>query len=126
MFSRDSGISRVVVLKDQDHLLRRFGQLEVRRLAAGEQTPFTYRDQADEFWYVLEGNLSVTLVDKRVESPSEGKRMEIELSGDEESVLLVPFGVAYSLEGQTNAVLIRVATHADGTHPKDSETAYDE
>lgn len=116
--------SKIVILNDEDHLLRRIGQIEVRRLGAGERTPFTYRDEADEVWYVLEGRARITLVDQRVESPSKGEQLEIELSDADGKAVLVPFGVAYSLAGQTEAVAIRVATHSDGTHAKDSESPY--
>ena len=56
---------RLVLLRDNDHLLRRFGQLDYRELKGGEETPVILRAVADEIWSVISGEVTLTLLDKR-------------------------------------------------------------
>lgn len=113
--------TRLVVLRDDDHLLRRFGQVEARQLPAGAQTPYTLRSEADEVWACLQGAVVFQLIDLRQGSPSERQEVEIELQADQPHALLIPFGVAYALATEAPAHLLRLATHADGTHADDRE-----
>jgi hypothetical protein len=110
---------RLVLLRDTDHLLRRFGQVENRNLTEGEETSFLLRKVADEIWSVIAGEVTLTLVDKREGSPSENKSMRIKLSEIQPKAVLVPFGIAYHISAQKNAQMIRISTHADGTHSDD-------
>ncbi len=50
-----SGVGRWVALRSTDRLLRRFGQADVLRLAAGAQLRMKPRDTADEVWVLIEG-----------------------------------------------------------------------
>ena len=44
--------NRLILLRDSDHLLRRFGQVEIRELKAGEKTQFLYREAAYYFLHM--------------------------------------------------------------------------
>jgi dTDP-4-dehydrorhamnose 3,5-epimerase-like enzyme len=110
---------RLVVLRDEDHLLRRFGQVEIRRFAANTKTPFMLREEADEVWASIEGVVEFALVDRRPGSPSENSSMLVELEAKNPQTLLVPFGVAYSISCRQDCILIRLTTHSDGVHPGD-------
>lgn len=109
----------LVLLCDKDHLLRRFGQLDYRELKRGEETPVIFRAVADEVWSVISGKVTLTLVDKREDSPSENQSLQFHLSKRKPQSVLIPFGVAYHIRAITKARLIRLATHADGSHPGD-------
>ena len=110
---------RLVVLRDEDHLLRRFGQVEIRRLSASTKTPFMLREAADEVWTSIEGIAEFALVDQRPGSPSENSSMLVELEAVNPQALLVPFGVAYSISCRQDCILLRLTTHSDGVHPGD-------
>jgi dTDP-4-dehydrorhamnose 3,5-epimerase len=116
--------NRLVVLRDDDHLLRRFGQAEVRLLAAGSRTDFVIRAEADEVWAPLEGRAEFTLVDTRPGSPSENQSVIVVADAQTPQALLIPFGVAYSIVAESGARLLRIATHEDGAHPEDQLRPY--
>ncbi|UCD99654.1 MAG: hypothetical protein JSV42_02680, partial [Chloroflexota bacterium] len=71
---------RLVLLRDNDHLLRRFGQVEYINLEEGQETNFVLRVVADEIWSVIGGEVTLTLVDKRDDSPSGNKLLKFNLS----------------------------------------------
>ena len=108
-----------IILRDDDHLLRRFGQAELRTLLAGTQTEFTQRVAADELWTVLGGAVSFDLIDQRPSSPSFNKTDALSFTASANQALLIPFGVAYALKTEKDSLLLRLATHTDGTHPED-------
>ena len=108
-----------VVLRFDDHLLRRFGQVEVRELAESAQTDFTQRSAADELWAVIGGAVSFLLIDQRSNSPTFEKTDTYLISVEDNQALLIPFGVAYALESDQASRLLRLATHADDTHKED-------
>ena len=108
-----------VVLRYNDHLLRRFGQAELRELAEGTQTDFILRVAADELWAVIDGAVSILLVDLRPNSPTYEKSDTYLISVEDNQALLIPFGVAYAMESEQASKLLRLATHADDTHKED-------
>lgn len=115
----------LTLLRETDHLLRRFGQLELIDLAADEQTEYTLRAEADRFLFPINGSATATLLDLRVTSPSNGARAELSLDADQPRGLLVPFGVACSLAAKTTARLIILSTHSE-THAEDRTATTDE
>ncbi len=110
---------RLVLLRDKDHLLRRFGQVEYIKFEKGQEISFILRAVADEIWSVIGGEVTLTLVDKRDDSPSENKFLKIQLSASKSQSVLIPFGVAYRFEVIKKAQMLRVTTHTDDTHPED-------
>jgi|GEM_PF-2589791 len=110
---------QLALLRRDDHLLRRFGQVEVRRFEAGVQSPFKLRAVADEVWVPLHGVAQFTLIDLRPSSPSENQSFQVALDAAQPQALLVPFGVACSIATQGGAELLCLATHADGDHAED-------
>jgi dTDP-4-dehydrorhamnose 3,5-epimerase-like enzyme len=116
---------RLVVLRDNDHLLRRFGQVEVCSLPAGSIMEFTVRAEADEVWAPVEGKAEFTLVDTRAGSPSENQSVTVVADARTPQALLVPFGVAYSIVSESGARLLRIATHADNVHADDQTLSQD-
>lgn len=111
--------NHLVLLRDSDHLLRRFGQIEIRELRAGEKSQFVLRISADEIWSVTQGEIDLHLIDKRADSPSENQTMKLTLSEVQPQAVLIPFGVAYGFSAMKQSQLIRITTHVDGTHPED-------
>jgi hypothetical protein len=117
---------RLILLRDNDHLLRRFGQVEFRELRAGENTSFTLRAVADEIWSVIKGEVSLSLIDRRDCSPTKNHVMELTLSGEEPQSVLVPFGIAFAFTAIEDAQMVRLATHHDQAHSQDETLSYEE
>ncbi len=108
-----SEAGRLVALSDTDHLLRRFGQAEVRTLAAGQQTAEALRPVADQVWAILTGEVELRLEDRRAGSPSEGQVDVLSLTAAKPQAVLIPFGVAYTFTAASDAQLLGLSTHAD-------------
>ncbi len=108
-----------ILTRDEDHLLRRFGQVEVRKFPNIVTTDFVIRAVADEIWAVITGGLGITLVDRRQDSPTQNQSLKIAIMSENSQGLLIPFGIAYSIKADEHSLALRVTTHSDGTHPED-------
>lgn len=125
VFALSRAAGRLSLLREADHLLRRFGQLDLVDIPAGQQTDFELRAEADRFFFPADGNVKAILVDLRSSSPSLGVRAEVVLDASDPHGLLVPFGVACSLAAQSNTRLIVLSTHSTA-HPEDRLATRDE
>ena len=126
LFDVERKDGRFILLRDNDHLLRRFGQVEFRELRAGENTPFTLRVVADEIWSVIKGEANLSLIDRREGSPTKNHVMNLTLSGEKPQSVLVPFGVAFAFTAIEDAQMVRLATHQDQAHSQDETLSYEE
>lgn len=100
------------LLRFEDHLLRRFGLLELVRAIPDASPGLRARPIADEIWILVEGSVEFAWHDLRPGSPTEGRPDRLACS--EPTLVLVPFGVAFGFRavgGQ--ATLIRLATHEE-------------
>jgi dTDP-4-dehydrorhamnose 3,5-epimerase len=87
---------------------------ELRQVSAARADP--YRINAfhihpkvpqHELWTVLEGSLSIWLVDCRVGSSTEGVRQRVQLTAEEPALLMIPAGIAHGYRaGQEGALLL--------------------
>ncbi|MEN8240761.1 MAG: hypothetical protein ABFS17_02475 [Chloroflexota bacterium] len=110
---------RMQVLSEDDHLLRRFGQLDLVRLQPDTRLS-THRQQgADEIWVIVSGAVELTLTDMREESPTNQAKMEFSLLEENYQGVLIPFGVKAELSSSDSGMLLRLATHADQLTPLD-------
>lgn len=116
---------RWTLLRNTDHLLRRFGQLDLLDLAAGSETEFELRAEADRFLSAINGRVQARLLDLRAGSPSLGVSINLSLDANDPHGLLVPFGVACSIYTETEARLIVLSTHSEH-HPEDRIATPDE
>ena len=121
---RNGSELRWVALQDGDHLLRRFGLAEVVRVEADFQPALRLRGAADEVWALIEGKVEFRWHDLRSDSPTNG--VEHNIVCDTSTLVLAPFGVAFGyrpLDGP--ALLLRLATHAEGTHDDDRRLSWE-
>jgi len=107
------------ILYEDDHRLRRFGCLEVVDIEAGESLGPVERGEADEVWALIDGEVEFHCIDKRVGSPSEAHEVLLPVGKDDGEGVFIPFGVRLEIRAITQARLVRVASHKDGSHPKD-------
>lgn len=111
---------RLVVLEENDHILRRFGQVDVVMLAPGISLDTHRTGGADEVWALLTGEAFLQLTDRRQDSPTVDQTMEMELKDDAPQIVLIPFGVFAQISGQRAGILLRITTHADVLYPEDT------
>lgn len=125
VFALDRQGGALTLLRNSDHLLRRFGRLDVLDLAAGEQAPLSVRGEADRFLFPIGGEVSIAMLDLREQSPSRGANVDLTLSAEAPQGVLVPFGVALSMHAKAAARLIVLSTHSE-EHPQDRAPAAEE
>ena len=104
---------KLTVLKENDHLLRRFGQVDLFQLNDGEKIAVK-RENADEVWSVISGRAVFELEDQRKDSPTHAVVEVVPLMGESPVALLVPFGVACNVTCEVGGSLVRITTHEDG------------
>lgn len=112
IFPLAAGPHGVVLLRETDHVLRRFGELAIQSLAAGEQGEYALRGEADRVIFPLEGECSLRLLDLREHSPSYGVHAVFVLQAAAPQGVLVPFGVASSLAAEAAARVLWLNTHS--------------
>lgn len=102
----------VVLLRETDHVLRRFGELAIHTLAAGAADEYALRAEADRVLFPLDGECSLRLLDLRQHSPSYGVHAVFSLQADAPQGMLVPFGVACCLTAASPARVLWLSTHS--------------
>jgi dTDP-4-dehydrorhamnose 3,5-epimerase-like enzyme len=106
------------LLSFDDHMLRRFGQLDLIRKEPGNLDDLYLRVVADEVWFMVEGAVRCICRDMRPGSPSQDQEVAFELSTP--TRVLVPFGVAFGWQAiGSSALMLRCSTHQDGDHQED-------
>jgi mannose-6-phosphate isomerase-like protein (cupin superfamily) len=116
---------RFAALRFHEHVLRRFGSLEVIKLTPQSKTEPLLRHEADELWVLVEGSVQCRWQDARPASPTAGEKFAINIT--QPAQIFVPFGVAFALQaGHTGALMLRAATHEPGTDPLDALLTWEE
>lgn len=120
LFHLERTDTHLAILRERDHLLRRFGLLELVDLAPGIDAAFNLRAEADEIWAPVDGAVELSLVDQRPQSPSYGVGMQLTLDAADPQAVLIPFGVAHAFAAAAPARLLRLSTHSR-VHPLDRQ-----
>lgn len=106
------------LLSFDDHILRRFGQLDLLRKEPNDLNELSVRVVADEVWFLIEGAARCIGRDLRPGSLSQGQEVAFEISTP--TRVLVPFGVAFGWQAiGSSALMLRCSTHQDGDHSED-------
>jgi dTDP-4-dehydrorhamnose 3,5-epimerase len=126
--SDDRGYFREIVRED-DHLLRRFGQSAVTKTYPGVIKAFHWHAGQDDVWYVVDGMARVVLYDRRPDSPTCGLT-QVVYAGDENPVaILIPAGIAhgYQVLGVKPVILMYHVTQAYNPQaPDEQRIAFDD
>jgi len=85
----------IEVLRDDDELLRKFGQTTFTVAYEGTIKAFHYHKKQDDLWFVATGKAMVVLHDLRDDSPTEGETQVIYTGKDDYKLILIPAGVAH-------------------------------
>jgi dTDP-4-dehydrorhamnose 3,5-epimerase len=126
--SDDRGYFREVVREDEA-LLKRFGQSSVTKTYPGVIKAFHWHHHQDDVWYVVDGMARVVLYDRRPESPTHGVTQVIYAGEDNPVVILIPAGVAhgYQVLGTRPVILFYHVTQAyDPKAPDEQRIAFDD
>ena len=109
------------VLRDDDELLRKFGQFSMSLTYPGVIKAFHYHKLQDDLWFFPAGNAQVVLYDMRADSPTQGETNVFYMGEHNPSLLYIPIGVAhgYRVLGNTPAIITYVTTESYQTGQPD-------
>ncbi|HRE48266.1 MAG TPA: dTDP-4-dehydrorhamnose 3,5-epimerase family protein [Aggregatilineales bacterium] len=111
--SDDRGYFREI-LRDDDSLLRQFGQTSITKTYPGVIKAFHWHAEQDDIWYVADGMARVVLYDRRPESPTHKTTQVIYAGEDNALSILIPKGIAhgYQVLGVKPVLLFYHVTHS--------------
>jgi hypothetical protein len=105
----EGGAAHLRLLAHSNHLLRRFGVVELFRLPAGATFGPRLQPVADDAWVLESGAADLFWRDERLGSPTRGGQHRWRALPP--LLWLVPFGVAFGMRCSQPCVLIRLSTH---------------
>ena len=117
------------ILRDDDELLKRFGQASLSKSYPGVIKAFHYHKRQDDIWFFPVGNAQVVLHDMRDDSPTKGETNVFYLGEDNPQIVVIPTGVAhgYRVLGNTPAVIVYFTTESyDPKNPDEYRVAWDD
>lgn len=102
------------VLRDDDNLLKKFGQFSMSLTYPGVIKAFHYHKIQDDLWFFPTGNSQVVLSDIREDSPTKGETNVFYMGEYNPILLYIPAGVAhgYRVLGNTPAIITYVTTES--------------
>jgi dTDP-4-dehydrorhamnose 3,5-epimerase len=102
------------ILRDDDELLKRFGQASMSLTYPGVVKAFHYHQEQEDLWFFPKGNAQVVLYDIREESPTYGERNVYYMGEHNPILLLIPVGVAhgYRVLGNEPAIITYFTTES--------------
>ncbi len=118
--SDDRGYFRELVREDES-LLRHFGQSAVTKSYPGVIKAFHWHDHQDDVWYVVDGMARVVLYDRRAGSPTEGATQVIYAGDDNPVVILIPSGIAHGYQVLGNKPVILLYHVTKNYNPADPD-----
>ncbi|BAS27968.1 dTDP-4-dehydrorhamnose 3,5-epimerase family protein [Limnochorda pilosa] len=117
------------ILRDDDGLLRRFGQASMSKTYPGVIKAFHYHERQDDLWFFPVGNAQVVLHDLREGSPTRGETNVFYMGEENPILLLIPVGVAhgYRTLGEKPAFIIYFTTESyNPNDPDEKRIPYDD
>ena len=117
------------VLREDDHLLRRFGQTSFTKTYPGVIKAFHWHADQDDIWYVADGMAQVVLYDRRPDSPTRGLTQVVYAGEDNPVIILIPAGIAhgYQVLGNKPVMLFYHVTQAyDPKNPDEQRLPFDD
>ncbi|UFJ42535.1 dTDP-4-dehydrorhamnose 3,5-epimerase family protein [Brevibacillus humidisoli] len=117
------------VVRDDDNLLERFGQLSASLSYPGVIKAFHYHKHQDDIWFFPKGNAQVVLYDRRPASPTVGQT-DVYYMGEHNLIsLLIPRGVAhgYRVLGNEPAIITYLTNQSyDPDNPDEYRIAHND
>lgn len=100
------------ILRDDDNLLKKFGQASMSLAYPGVVKAFHYHKLQDDLWFFPKGNAQVVLYDMRDDSHTKGMTNVFYMGEYNPILLLIPAGVAhgYRVLGNEPAIIVYFTT----------------
>lgn len=100
------------ILRSDDHLLDKFGQVSLSVSYPGVIKAYHYHKNQDDLWFFLAGNAQVVLYDRREDSATRGERNIFYLGEDNPVLLTIPRGVihGYRVLGNQSATILYITS----------------
>lgn len=117
------------ILRDDEELLKRFGQASMSKSYPGVIKAFHYHERQDDIWFFPMGNAQVVLFDLREESPTKGETNVFYLGEDNPQIVVIPTGVAhgYRVLGNEPACIVYFTTESyDPKNPDEKRISWDD
>lgn len=117
------------VLRDDDGLLKKFGQTTFTVAYQGTVKAFHHHERQDDLWFVATGRAMVVLYDMRSDSPTHGQTQVIYAGEDDYKLILIPIGVlhGYKVLSQQPVLLFYHTTESyDPQRPDEKRTPFDD
>ncbi len=102
------------ILRDDDELLKGFGQASMSLTYPGVIKAFHYHKKQDDLWFFPVGNAQVVLYDLRQESSTRGETVVYYPGENNPLLIVIPEGVAhgYRVLGNKPAVIVYFTTRS--------------
>ncbi len=117
------------VLRDDDEMLRQFGQLTVTMTYPGVIKAFHWHKEQDDVWYIADGMARIVMYDRRPNSPTFGETQVIFTGEQKPLSVLIPKGIAhgYQVLGHKPVLLFYCVTHSyDPRNPDEQRIPFDD
>lgn len=117
------------ILRDDEDLLKRFGQASMSKSYPGVIKAFHYHERQDDIWFFPVGNAQVVLYDLREDSPTKGETSVFYMGEDNPIVVVIPKGVAhgYRVLGNEPACIVYFTTESyDPKKPDEKRIDWDD
>lgn len=102
------------ILRDDDQLLRNFGQASLSMSYPGVIKAFHYHERQDDLWFFPVGSAQVVLYDQRRNSPTYQVTQVLYPSEMNPILIVIPVGVVhgYRVLGNTPAMIVYFTTES--------------
>ena len=117
------------ILRDDEELLKRFGQATMSKSYPGVIKAFHYHERQEDIWFFPVGNAQVVLYDLREDSPTKGETNIFYLGEDNPQIVVIPVGVAhgYRVLGNEPACIVYFTTESyDSKNPDEKRIEWDD
>lgn len=126
---KDNGGFLMEVLRNDENLLKKFGQTTFTVTNPGTIKAFHYHKLQDDLWFIAAGKAMVVLHDLREDSPTKGQTDVIPAGTDDYKLIVIPVGVAhgYKVLGDEPVLLLYHTTESyNATTPDEIRFPYDD
>lgn len=109
------------ILRDDDGLLKKFGQSTFTVAHPGTIKAFHYHEKQDDLWFVATGKALVVLHDMRPDAKTHGQTQTIIAGADDLKLIVIPVGVAHGYKVLSDEPVILFYHTTESYDPKNPD-----
>ena len=117
------------ILRDDDNLLKKFGQTSVTETYPGVIKAFHWHKKQDDLWFVATGKAKIVLFDDRTKSSTYGKTQVIMAGENDYKVILIPAGILHGYQVMSKKPVLLFYHTTENYHtnnPDEERVAYND